>query len=71
MDPAANLAEQEALARELIALTEAATREDGSLDADAFEEVAQLADRLAELVLALGEWREAGGFDPSDSPVER
>lgn len=48
MDPYANIQEQEALARVLV---------ENPDDADA-------AARLAELVLALVEWRAKGGFDP-------
>lgn len=57
MDPAANLAEQIEIAREVIAGGE----REGSPDA---QETVELSRRLAELVLALDEWRRKGGFDP-------
>lgn len=53
MDPHANLAEQITLAHEIINLTDN--------NAPVPEETA---DRLAELVLALDEWRRKGGWDP-------
>jgi hypothetical protein len=49
MDPYANVREQLALAERIV--------NTGVIEADA-------ATRLAELVLALDEWRRAGGFDP-------
>jgi hypothetical protein len=54
MDPIANIAEQRALAREIIEAQDDAL---GGADPE-------LVDRLAELVLALDEWRRNGGFDP-------
>jgi hypothetical protein len=57
MDPAVNLGEQIELAREIIAV---ADRDDPRGE----QHVAELGERLAELVLALDEWRRRGGFDP-------
>jgi hypothetical protein len=58
MDPKANLREQREIARRLQA----------ALDAeDVIGEIHNLAEdagRLAELVLALDDWRKRGGFDP-------
>lgn len=48
LDPDANLKEQRELAKKIL------DRDDGNYEAAA----------LAELVLALDEWRKAGGFDP-------
>ena len=53
MDPNANLAEQIELAQMIV---------DGSV-----HDHRDAADRLAELVLALDEWRRKGGFDPYDN----
>ena len=55
MDPNANLEEQVALARNIVA-TET---DDGIFENECA--------RLAELVLALDEWRRKGGFDPYDN----
>lgn len=61
MDPNANIHEQVALAEKIIDLEP--------------EQVEQAdIDRLAELVVALHEWRESGGFDPyvtADDVLER
>ncbi len=56
MDPAANLSEQIEIAEEVIALADR--------DEPGERRLAELAERLAELVLALDEWRRRGGFDP-------
>lgn len=48
MDPNANIAEQQQIAQAILAGT--ATKKD--------------VDRLAELVVAVHEWRLNGGFDP-------
>jgi hypothetical protein len=55
MDPEANLKEQRELANELIARIDA---EDANFN------IEEKAERLAELVLALDEWRRKGGYDP-------
>lgn len=52
MDPKANVAEQQKIARRLVS------------EDMAQAEVADLAIELAELVIALDEWRRNGGFDP-------
>lgn len=54
MDPNANLKRQRELAAEII---------DGYGNRDA-SDIADLAAELAELVQALDEWRQNGGFDP-------
>lgn len=57
MDPNANIAEQVKLAREMV------TDNDGeSIDTGD-------AVRLAELVIALDEWRSKGGFEPAAAPA--
>ncbi len=56
MDPHANLAEQLRLARDIIALEDHETADT--------ERAADMGARLAELVLALHEWQQAGGFSP-------
>lgn len=56
MDPHANIAEQRKLARRI------------TLAADHGRPDADDVDRLAELVLALDEWRAKGGFDPYTAP---
>lgn len=55
MDPVANLAEQRTLAAELIKHIDAE---------DADFNIEENATRLAELVIALDEWRTKGGYDP-------
>lgn len=55
MDPVANLAEQRTLAAELIERIDAE---------DAAFNIEEKAARLAELVIALDEWRTKGGYDP-------
>jgi len=54
MDPVANLKEQLELANDIVKQT---------AEGCTFIDV-ETADRLAELVLALDEWRRKGGFDP-------
>jgi len=58
MDPKANLNEQLKLARTILALADAPE------NVIAQERIAREAERLAELVLALNEWMEKGGFSP-------
>ncbi len=68
MDPLANLAAQRRLAERIQHLSD---REDYP---ERLGEVAAEAENLAELVLALDEWRKKGGFDPylyQQKPVER
>jgi hypothetical protein len=61
MDPIANLREQRALAAKMSADFDKA---DGNgIDQDE-------ANRLAELVQALDEWRRGGGFDPYSPAAE-
>jgi hypothetical protein len=55
MDPIANLEEQRRLAAEIIASWDGTPNQAYPIPA---------AQRLAELVLALDEWRRKGGFDP-------
>lgn len=60
MDPLANIAEQRAVARKILALA----------DSDPDEIDVTQAERLAELVTALDEWRQGGGFDPYAAEVD-
>jgi hypothetical protein len=53
VDPEANLKEQRELANKLVEYS-------GDLDLSYTQDV----ERLAELVLALDEWRLKGGYDP-------
>lgn len=76
MDPEANLSEQLELAREILAENERIT-DDGGNTPDEFwhdgtvESLLQRAERLAELVQALAEWRRKGGFDPlTNAPLD-
>jgi hypothetical protein len=62
MDPKANLEEQLALAASIMAAVDAADEETGEWELDKDD-----ATRLAELVIALDEWRRKGGFDPYKS----
>lgn len=58
MDPLANINEQREIARELQIATE------GISVGESAEHIVEATGRLAELVLALDEWRTKGGFDP-------
>ena len=81
MDPEANLNEQLEAARDIIARFDAIPDVDENPDfwgdeqdrSDFFESLADSGQRLAELVLALDEWRRKGGFDPYTTikPEER
>jgi hypothetical protein len=64
MDPVTNLRRQLELAAQIIALIDSATTDDGQLPDAVAQQVADLANELAELVAALDEWRTKGGFDP-------
>ena len=55
MDPDANLARQRELAARLLS---------PSTDAESTNRAMRDAVELAELVIALDEWRKSGGFDP-------
>lgn len=59
MDPRTNVVEAEVLAKDII------RRSAGSDGSHALENAGQ---RLAELFLALHEWRMSGGFDPYADP---
>lgn len=63
MDPDANLEAALERAREIIKKIDGAN-DDGTLDADARESVVNLANELAELVVALDEWLGNGGHLP-------
>jgi hypothetical protein len=65
MDPTANLARQLAIAAEIIGIRDSG-EDDGDVDAeiDRDEQVADLADELADLVQALDEWMKKGGALP-------
>lgn len=69
MDPVANIIEQRELARLINAATDTADK-DGKLDSVSEQAILDHADRLAELVLALDEWRRKGGYDPYDPAGE-
>jgi len=58
MDPVANLREQLVLAARILALNHRDMSDAGRHEAE------DAGERLAELVLALDEWRRKGGFDP-------
>lgn len=60
MDPKANIEEQRELAREILDLSEKLA----SVNENVFGGIVAKADRLAELVQSLDEWRLRGGFDP-------
>lgn len=59
MDPNANIEEQRKIAARIREIDSA-----GDYGYDANPEIEQAAVDLAELVLALDEWRRKGGFDP-------
>lgn len=61
MDPEANIKEQRELARSII------EKRDRVISAG-MDVAPDDAERLAELVQALDEWRLAGGFDPYTVP---
>lgn len=61
MDPVANIEEQRELAEAVI----------GDCLTDVELDFTATAVRLAELVLALDEWRQSGGFDPYNPPRPR
>lgn len=63
MDPDANLEAALERAREILAKIDGANF-DGTLDPDARESVVNLANELAELVVALDEWLSKGGHLP-------
>lgn len=63
MDPRANLQEQRELAAKILAIVDAAD-ELGDHTPDQEQDLIAAANRLAELVQALDEWRTHGGYDP-------
>ena len=62
MDPLANLREQRELAAGVLSSIRAIDEQ--GADFDERDSLAERAERLAELVQALDEWRLRGGFDP-------
>jgi len=60
MDPEANLREQADIAQEIIELRDEAG--DAGHTMAELCEISELADRLAELVIAYSTWIKAGGF---------
>lgn len=66
MDPKANLTQQ----LETAAAIMAAYDKDEVLAAETAWDLAERAAELAELVLALNEWRTKGGFDPYQTDTE-
>lgn len=68
MDPHANLTEQREIAEAIIGTRDDYDRRDElTLSDEDLREQADRAERLAELVQALDEWRSKGGFDPDAS----
>lgn len=62
MDPIANIKRQRELARDIIGRVDSV---EAASDPDHNNElIARDANELAELVIALDEWRTNGGFDP-------
>ncbi len=61
MDPKANLKEQLALAKRLIAMSEEGSDEVFFAESDVV--------RLSELVIALDEWQSKGGLSPYSNAV--
>ena len=55
MDPAANVREQLEIAKQIIAIRDLKTNDRGHISAWDLDEIGDLADRLAELVIALAE----------------
>ncbi len=64
MDPNANLAEQLKIAKDIEKVWDDCNA-DGTLTREMSEHVAEQANRLAELVLALDGWLTSGGFPPT------
>jgi hypothetical protein len=62
MDPNANITEQRSIAAAMIAL---ADKEEFGGE-EGMTEFTRLGERLAELVQALAEWRQSGGFSPAE-----
>jgi hypothetical protein len=63
MDPKANIKRQREIAKEIIQIADATTRA-GSYTEPLVATMEDAATELAELVIALDEWRLKGGFDP-------
>lgn len=63
MDPTANLREQRLIAKDILKVWDDCNA-DGTLTAKQQDYVSDQAARLAELVIALDNWRLKGGFDP-------
>ncbi len=63
MDPKANLREQLDIAREIQRIWDNC-KDNGELTTVQRKQVAGMADRLSELVLALDDWQRKGGFSP-------
>jgi hypothetical protein len=71
MDPKANLQEQLELAREIADLRDGVTDDMTQKEVLAIEAcIGSKGETLAELVLALDEWRRKGGFDPYEARLE-
>ena len=66
----ANIKEQHDLAISILAVCDTADAEGGALDPSEMEAIVHDASRLAELVIALSEWRDQWLADPLafDSP---
>ena len=63
MDPIENIREQRRLAAKIQAAWDDCD-DTGEVEAIESEDISEHALELAELVLALDEWRRKGGFDP-------
>ncbi len=66
MDPFAHIKEQREVAKAITKIWDDCNG-DGTLTEKQLEAVADHANRLAELVIALDEWRMKDGFDPYKS----
>lgn len=64
MDPDANLKEQLELALSIRRQFDTCENDHGDFPYSEMKSIAAEGDRLAELVLALIEWRRKGGYDP-------
>lgn len=64
MDPDENARQQRETARDLVALIDKHTSDDGQFDEGSVDELVDLASQLADLVLAFDDWAVKGGAMP-------